>query len=275
MPMTKAAVPRWRERLQEIPTEVDRIVLPDEGGDITQDREWCEVVIAGRKRRIRFHDYHQLYEVPGLYEGLFYKHLKCCSPSRTVGLLAEVLQDDVLNDTGLQFGDLSVLDLGAGNGMVGDELQARHVPQIVGIDIISAAKMAALRDRPGVYDDYLVQDMTDLHEDVETKLRSYRFNCLTTVAALGFGDIPPRAFVQALELIETPGWIAMTIKEDFLRDCDRSGFSQLIHQLSDEAIIQIEAYRRFRHRVSITGEPLYYLAMVARKMCDVPGELLL
>ena len=94
----------------------------------------------------------------------------------------------------------------------------------MGIDIFQEAKEAAERDRPGVYDDYLVRDLTDLPEPDEERLRQRNFNCLVTVAALGFGDIPPAAFVKALDLIDTPGWIAFNIKEDFLCERDDTGF---------------------------------------------------
>jgi hypothetical protein len=101
-----------------------------------------------------------------------------------------------------------------------------------------------------------------------------KFNCLTTVAALGFGDIPDKAFAKALDLVETPGWLAFNIKQDFLEDRDQTGFCRLIKDLSNRGVLEIQAYRRYRHRISITGEPLYYVAMVARKCSDVPDELL-
>jgi hypothetical protein len=37
---------------------------------------------------------------------------------------------------------------------------------------------------------------------------------MTSVAALGFGDIPPEVFESAFELVEDGGWAAFTIKED-------------------------------------------------------------
>ncbi|MFG0295767.1 MAG: methyltransferase, partial [Maioricimonas sp. JB045] len=63
-------------------------------------------------------------------------------------------------------------------------------------------------------------------------------------------------------------------KEDFLREEDSSGFSKLIRQLSREELIQVQCYRRYQHRVSMTGEPLYYVAMIAQKLDEVPGELI-
>lgn len=267
MPMTKD-VPRWHERVKEIPSKFDDVSIPSGNGHVAQNEEWCEVTVDGETRRIRFHDYDQIYEIPGLYEELFYKQLQCCSPSRTIRLLQEVLGD--AEDEPQR---LKVLDLGAGNGMVGDELRARQAETIYGIDILPEARMATERDRPGVYDAYWVMDLTDLPKSEESTLRDQEFNCLTSVAALGFGDIPPQAFIKATDLIETLGWMALTIKEDFLRERDTSGFCSLIRRLNREEVIQIQAYRRFRHRLAVSGKPLYYVAMVARKLRSVPVAL--
>ncbi|MEQ8790311.1 MAG: hypothetical protein RIC55_28710 [Pirellulaceae bacterium] len=271
MKMKVASVqdPQWPKRLAQIDSPVEDIRLPDADEHVSQDAEWCEAVIDGESRRIRFHDYHKIYSVPGLYEGIFYESLKCCSPSRVAALLQELMLD--FDD---EPQDLRILDLGAGNGMVGDELRARDAECVVGVDIIPEAKEAAERDRPGVYDDYFVTDMTDLPERHEEKIRDRRLNCLTSVAALGFGDIPPKAFLKSLDLIEVGGWVAFTIKEDFLHERDTSGFSQAVRALNREQILQTHAYRRFQHRVSMTGQPLYYVIVVAKKQNDVPGEWL-
>ena len=268
--MRKLRDPYWPKRFATIDAEVDEIILPSEIGEkVSQDVEWCEVIVGGRRRRIRFHDYHKLYDIPGMYERLFYERLCCTSPSRVVGLLEAVLDDEEED-----LADLRVLDVGAGNGMVGDELGQRDAESIVGIDIIDEAKTATQRDRPGLYDDYFVADLTDLPESVEEPIRERKLNCLTTVAALGFGDIPPQAFIKALDLIETPAWVAFNIKESFLQERDDTGFCRLIRQLSREQIIQPRAYWRYCHRLSITGEKLYYVAMIARKQKDVPDHLM-
>lgn len=262
--------PQWRRRLARIRSQVDKIYIPEiTSNEVTQDREWCYVVVEGKQRRIRFHDYHEIYRIPGLYEKLFYERLGCCSPSRVVQLLEEMLIDFDEDPRGLK-----VLDLGAGNGVVGDELHAREVRRIVGIDLLREAKEAAVRDRPEVYHNYFAVDLTDLPKEVENYLRGQRFNCLVSVAALGFDDVPPAAFIKALDLVEMQSWIALTIKEDFLHERDESGFAALIRQLSRDEIIQIQAYRRFRHRFSMTGEPLFYVAMMARKLTEVPDDLI-
>ena len=259
----------WRKRMEDIDDTVQDLHIPKNIDDDTdQDQEWCEVVIDDKPRRIRFHDYDKVFSIPGLYEKLFYDELKCCSPSYVVGLFK-----DVAGEWGTKLSELKVLDVGAGNGMVGDELRHRGVDKVVGIDIIEEAKNAAQRDRPDVYDDYRVADLTDLPRADENKLKQHDLNCMTTVAALGYGDIPPAAFLKALDLISTPAWLAFNIKEDFLHESDQSGFSRLIRHMIQQDYIQPQCYRRYRHRMSITGEPLHYIAMIAKKHKRVTNTL--
>ncbi|MBN1943177.1 MAG: methyltransferase domain-containing protein [Phycisphaerae bacterium] len=258
--------------MEQIDSQVDVIRLPDVDGDAPdQDREFCELItLDGEKKTVRFHDYDEVYKVPGFYEGLFYELLQCSSPSRVAALL-----DDVLEDFEDSSEELRVLDVGAGNGIVGDEFLARGVERIVGVDIIPEARQAADRDRPDVYDDYVVTDLTNLPERHEESLRKQNFNCLATVAALGFGDIPPKAFLKALDLLVTPSWLAFNIKETFLETgSDGTGFSDLVKHLNRDGVIQIQAYRRYCHRVNVAGEPLHYVAVVARKLRDIPDELM-
>ena len=165
--------------------------------------------------------------------------------------------------------ELRVLDVGAGNGMVGEELDRMGAEHIVGVDIIPEAKEAADRDRPGVYDDYFVVDLTDVSAEDLEQMREQRFNCLTTVAALGFGDIPPEAFTTAYNLVDDGGLIAFNIKERFVSDGDRSGFEDLISSALDDGTMVLEAERRYRHRLAVSGNPLHYIAMVARKRADL------
>lgn len=247
----------------------DELRLPAASpGRLTQDEEWCEVCVDGVWRSIRFHEYGALYEIPGLYERLFYDQLECRSP-RTI---RELLSSE-LDRAGADPSELIVLDLGAGNGMVGEQLAELDARSIVGIDLIEQAAAATERDRPGVYDDYLVADLTELEAEEREQLAGWGFNCLTTVAALGFDDIPPEAFAVAYELIEPGGWIAFTIKEDFLTHRDASGFERLIRRALDEGTLDLRAQRRYRHRLSSTGHPLHYVAMIAIKAGELtPGE---
>jgi SAM-dependent methyltransferase len=246
--------------------ELGEVHLPDRTGDqLSQDEEWCEVGVNGDRRRIRFHDYAAIYEVPGLYEHLFYEKLECNSPQTVAGLL-----DDELTRTGTDPDSLVVLDLGAGNGMVGEQLRGIGAQSVVGVDLLPAAAAAAERDRPGVYDDYLVADLTSLSPGDQDRLDQRSFTCLASVAALGFGDIPPEVLAAAWNVIEPDGWIALTIKEDFLTTEDPSGFDQLIRGMLDDGVLELKVQHRYRHRLSCQGDGIYYMALVATKVGDAP-----
>jgi SAM-dependent methyltransferase len=241
------------------------IALPPASVSLSQDREWCVVEVDGRWRKIRFHDYDEIYAVPGLYETLFYDVLKCDSPKTIRQMLQRCIREARVAP-----GDLRALDLGAGNGMVAEELASFGVRRIVGVDILQAAADAALRDRREVYDDYFVLDMSDLSDRERLRFESLELNCLTCVAALGFGDIPPAAFANAYNLIEQGGWVAFNIKSDFLESGDPCGFARLIRRMIDGGVISVRAGQQYEHRLATNGEPLLYKAIVGIKNRDAP-----
>jgi SAM-dependent methyltransferase len=242
------------------------IALPPPPVSLNQDREWCVVEVDGRWKKIRFHDYDEIYAIPGLYETLFYDVLKCGSP----GKIREMLER-CIHEARVAPGDLRVFDLGAGNGMVGEELARLGVRRMVGVDIIRAAADATRRDRQDVYDDYFVLDMTDISNRDLLRFESLKLNCLTCVAALGFGDIPPAAFANAYNLIAQGGWVAFNIKSDFLGSEDPCGFAGLIRRMIDDGVMSIRTGQEYQHRLATNGESLNYTAFVGIKNRDVPA----
>lgn len=245
--------------------------FPRPSGAMDQDEEWCEVFIDDHWERIRFHDYHDIYVQPGLYEALFARNgaMRCVSPVRVVDLLHRVIRE-----AGDDPRTLAVLDLGAGNGMVGEQLRRIGARKVVGADLIPEARDAALRDRPGVYDDYIVADFAELTPEQKHTLASHRCNALTTVSALGFGDIPTRAFATAYAAVADNGWIAINVNEEFLRGGAGSAFSRLIWSMMASGALHVHAFERYCHRLSVKKEKLYYVAIIGRKIGEIPDELL-
>jgi SAM-dependent methyltransferase len=232
-----------------------------------QDAEWCVVETPQGSRRLRFHDYAAIFEIPGLYERLFYDELECVSPRVVCELLAGVLEEREQEPAGLV-----VLDVGAGNGMVGEQLDELGAGSITAVDILDQAAAATDRDRPDVYDDYRVVDLCDPPPADDAALAGAGFNCLTSVAALGFGDMPPEAFARAFDYVADGGLVAFTLKERFTRpEADESGFSRLIRGLHEDGRIEPLVEHRYRHRLSTAGEPLHYVAYIAEKQADAAG----
>jgi SAM-dependent methyltransferase len=247
-----------------------RLPNPEIAANLGQDEAYFDLDEEGKETcRLRFHDYGEIFSRPGLYEHLFHRHLRCASPRTVVSLLEQVA---------LSFGEslntFNVLDVGAGNGMVAAELLSRGVNSIVGLDILPEARAAAERDRPRVYDEYFIADLTNLDARTEKTLRDFHINCLVTVAALGFGDIPPEAFLNALNLTVSNSWIALNLKDTFFDQRDESGFATLIKKLMADTYLQIHHVERYRHRLSVAGAPLYYYAFICRKVRDIPQNLL-
>lgn len=245
-----------------------RVAFPKPQAQLEQDHEWCVARVDGEWREIRFHDYGRVYEVPGLYEYIFRDLLECGSPGVVRGLLEGEVEASHADGPPLR-----VLDLGAGNGLMAEEVTEMGAELIVGVDIIPEAAQAARRDRPGMYEEYLVLDMTRVTEGARRELSRYRFNCLTCVAALGFGDIPTLAFAEAYNLIAQGGWVAFNIKEQFLGRRDRSGFARLIEHMVSQGALSIRGTRRYPHRLALDGEPIHYVAVVGQKVRDLELSL--
>ncbi|OQY46041.1 MAG: methyltransferase [Candidatus Parabeggiatoa sp. nov. 2] len=240
-----------------------------ESSNLNQDEAYFYLQVAGSKRKIRFHDYSEIYQVQGLYEQIFYERLKCTSPSKVASILESAVKLSQDNLT-----ELRVLDLGAGNGMMGEELKKQGVSRLIGVDRIPEAYDATVRDRPGLYDAYYIEDFAKLDEDKKQEIALWQCDCMVTVAALGFGDIPTTAFIEAYNLINTEGWVAFNIKETFLDNSDETGFSTMIRELIFSEYLDVYHIERYRHRLSIEGEPLYYFAIAGRKNADVSSEFL-
>ena len=131
-----------------------------DGAAPDQDREWCEVVVDGEPQRIRFHDYDEIFDDPWPVRGDLPRSPEVHLAGRRRGPAGRAAAA-----AGVEPASLRGLDVGAGNGLVGEELQRLGVDSLVGVDLLQEAADAAERDRPGLYADYVACDLTDLDPD--------------------------------------------------------------------------------------------------------------
>jgi 2-polyprenyl-3-methyl-5-hydroxy-6-metoxy-1,4-benzoquinol methylase len=241
-----------------------QVRLPTDVKELKLDDEYFYVEYKGIEQKIGIHEYKKIYRIPGLYEYIVSHTLKCVSPQVVSGLLVEqILQ------SGSRLTDLSVLDFGAGVGLVGDILARKGFKSIVGLDITAEAAMAAQRDYPEVYAKYYVEDICNLSTAVRKELEDRRFNCLICVGSLACGHVSADVFTQAYNLIETGGWIAFNLlKESFTKKAP-SGLSKLIHRIIESNILENKVIHDYLHRYLMNGSQVKNVAVIGRKSDDI------
>jgi len=213
----------------------------------------------GTTDEFRLHEYERVYAVPGLYEEVVQRRLLSASAT----ILAERLVGCAA-DAGTAPGDLAVFDLGAGNGVSGEELRARGVRTIVASDGIPEARAAARRDRPGLYAEYLVGDTDDLPQLPEL-IRAHGLNALVCAGALGLGHITADSFHRLWTAFPPGAWFSVSLHED-LAVPGGSDFGDYLAGVEERAgATEILVREPFRHRLTMAGEPITYVAVVARK----------
>ncbi len=213
----------------------------------------------GTTDRFRLHEYERVYAVPGLYEEVVQHRLESASATilaeRLVGCAAAA---------GVESADLAVFDLGAGNGVSGEELRAHGVSRLVASDGIAEARDAALRDRPGLYAEYLVGDTDDLPR-VGALIEEHALNALVCAGALGLGHITADSFHRLWSRFPPGAWFSVSLHED-LAVAGGSDFGDYLAGFeAREDGGRILVREPFRHRLTMAGEPITYVAIVARK----------
>ena len=203
------------------------------------------------RRRVGFHDYATIYSVPGLYERVFYDELGMCT--------AEVVVDEL---SGTVDGPLRILDVGAGNGIGGEQLRRLGPERLIGIDLEPEARTAARRDRPGVYDDYLIGDLTEMALD---GLGAERLNAVVALSAVGVGHLPAEALERVLGLLGPGGLFAFAVTPALLPgsadpDGQATGYPDLLQRLLAGEISR----RVYVHRRQVDGTPHDAVALVGR-----------
>ena len=242
------------------------VEVADSDANAKQSDE-CVIVHQGDSTKtLWLHDYNEIYKVPGLYEQIFIDLFKGVSHSYIPSILI-----DQAKKHNKQARDLSVLDFGAGPGIVGDELHKHGTTKIFGIDISQEAKNATLRDRPGIYQEYWVDDLANPNPETVQAMTAAAFNCLICVSSLNV--TPTAAWRNIFNAVETGGLIALNIREGALHKNPakvfHSGSNRLIKHLIDEGILDVKVKEIYRHRVATSGKPIEYVAIVGKKIGDI------
>ncbi|KPA15618.1 methyltransferase, partial [Candidatus Magnetomorum sp. HK-1] len=231
------------------------IELPDNSLSLLPSEEYFFIIHNGLKEKIKLQDYQKMYQIPGLYDRVV-SLLKYKTPEYLSTFLANELQK-----TSFTISQLTILELGAGNGIAGEFLKNFGAKKIYGIDIIDEAYDAMNRERPNVYEKYFVEDLSMISSGTSKELNKINFNCLFCSSALS--HIPPSAFSYAFNLMKNYAWIVLNL-------WTKSGFEtetgQLIKQMQAQRKLKIISQQNYQHRLTVGGESIMCTAMVGQKI---------
>ena len=240
---------------------IEYTVTLENGPDRDPAEEAFTVTFAsGRTQRIGLHDYDRMYAIAGLYEEVVHRLLRCASPAKLADVLLRVAELE-----GRSPHLLRVLDLGAGNGLVGVQLRERGVVVLAGTDSARRAREAANRDHPGLYASYVLADANGQPAELGSLVRELGINCIVCAGALGFEHIEAQSFTELWDLLPPGAMFSLTVHEQLAEPGASDIGDELALLRAGHGGTEIVVSERFRHRVSVTGEPIYYLAIGARK----------
>jgi hypothetical protein len=207
----------------------------------------------GRVQELRLHDYEELYALPGVYEQIVHERLGCRSPAELASMLA-----DAVDELGWNRRDVCVLDIAAGNGVSGEALAGAGLGERCryGTDIVPAARAAALRDRPTVYDRYLTLDLLRLADTERSQIAAIGANVLSCVAPVGEhgSELPPAALVAAAGLLACDAVVAY-MHDPAFGTPDPVTAELWIAGLGRDTRAEQLRRRRYVHRYTVNGEP--------------------
>ena len=175
--------------------------------------------------------------------------------------------------SGTLVGPLTILDVAAGNGIVGAELRKQltdspGIRALIGTDLLESARSAALRDRPNVYDDYVA---TDLTRPQGSRLPSSS-DVVVICAALGPGDsdLPLDAVDGAIALLREGGLLALTVNAGSKRAGSPPRWRRFMASVNGSGASHWEcleevARQKFEHRKNVQGKWIEYMMLIYKK----------
>ncbi|NET73216.1 MAG: methyltransferase domain-containing protein [Sphaerospermopsis sp. SIO1G2] len=243
-----------------------QVRLPENSKPLPMNKEYFFITENGVERCLRLHDYAAVYSIPGLYEYLLLEKLNY----RSHEFMASLLNENLKN-SGESIQDLKILDLGAGTGLFGQAISKFGIESIIGIDIIPEAAQAAQRDYPGIYEDYFVEDLTQLSPTTGEVIKQKKLNCFVCCSAFADDHIPGIAFATGVNLIENQGWVLFNVSKNCY-ECESNcpDFVNFYRQLIEQGYLQIHCTESYLHRHFFSGHPLEFVAILAKKQADIP-----
>jgi hypothetical protein len=87
---------------------------------------------------------------------------------------------------------------------------------------------------------------------------------LISAGAFGGTHAPPAALINTLSVLPAGAPVAVTIDERWMDRSDPDGFGAVVERLVECGELVLMERERFQHRVTTTGEPIFYELVIAR-----------
>jgi hypothetical protein len=242
------------------PASLRARLVPAQGDPEIGDERIAVYHPDGHIEELQLHDYGRLYTLPGVYEQIVSEDLGCRSPV----VVAEML-GAALDGLGRDRATARIIDVAAGNGVSGEALAAAGMLPVLGTDLEPSARPAALRDRPGIYGEYLTLDLTALTQAQVAHLRELRADALTCVTPVGSAprQVPPQA-LAAVARVLTPDALSVHLHDPRHGRPDAIDEAFWRRELGADTSAQRLEHRRYLHRFRVTGAPYEMEAAVWR-----------
>jgi len=239
------------------------IVFPSTQG-LNPSEEYFFFTLDGEQMKIHLHDYPTIYQYPWLYEAVLYERLGCDSPRGICQILQKLFAEQNVDTSSLQ-----MLEIGAGSGIFAEHLKMTlHIGKIYGLDIHQEAKIAAYRERSGLYSGYYVADLTNLSTEAFAELSQQQFTFVGFASAAGRKNyILVEGIEQAWRFLEPNGWFLCHVGHARPNDPEQeyTHLNDWINRKIEHQQLTLMLKESCFHRYSTNGERIFHDVIVGVK----------
>jgi len=237
-----------------------RVIVPDSVHGLPLGHEYVYVDLpTGEREQFPIHRYAPMYQIPFLYEEIVYRHLGCRTPGGMIRIIDQAFRSREVTD----MAGMRTLEPGAGSGTFGEYLKKYlGIRYLAGLDIEPLAKAAAERDRPDLYSNYVIEDLTRLSRNFLDTAGTWDF--VVMASAVGWNHIPVEGVQQAFDLLRIGGWFAIHVSRTD-SDIGCRATCAWIDGLAATGQFDLVREERIFHRKAIDGHDIFYTVIVGVK----------
>ena len=166
----------------------------------------------------------------------------------TAYLHSAKLLDKVLSKLNFEK-DCKILDVGAGTGLVGNELHKLGYSNLTGIDL--SEEMLAEASKKGIYKDLVEVDMYN----VDISIYSQKFDAVISIGTFTAGQLKPEIIPKVSRFVRSGGVVCISFR-DITWENPESGFSKQVEEMEKTGVWNLVEKGKFPYHSEL-GENCY------------------